>query len=325
MLPECPRALGLVVMHDQEVANALVFEGDLPVVPIDVGLPEGAVGKVIEQQGDAAVDQMDAGGFERLEEAGGEPDGNAVLAPAHPSSSGRESQPQRIAQRAALQIGHQRLLGLIVAEEGTGVHVAIADPMLQRNAPLPAHVPGGREGVRGERPGALAGDGDGAITGQPVRPILVTGLQCALDQQAPKTGAVEVQIGLDALAAFEYQASDESVLRAKLDALELAFRAGDATRLRIATQVGGQQRRIQMQRISDGRERGLLHSNRAHEAGLACGDRLQRVILEGGGGAALAALEPVRREFHILARQTGRTEGVDVGVPRSGPVLEFDA
>src|ERR1700733_13658082 len=78
MTPELPRTLRLVVMHNQEVADALVFEGDLAVVAIDVGLPETAVGKVIQQQGDATVDQVNAGGFERLEEARGEPDGDAV-------------------------------------------------------------------------------------------------------------------------------------------------------------------------------------------------------------------------------------------------------
>ena len=78
--------------------------------------------------------------------------------------------------------------------------------MLQGNAPLPARLPRGRERVRGERAGALAGDSDGPVTGQPVRPVLVAGLQCPLDQQAAKTRAVDVQIGLDALAALQASA-----------------------------------------------------------------------------------------------------------------------
>ena len=159
---------------------------------------------------------MDAGGFERLEEAGGESDGDAVLVPAHPSAPGRESQPQRIAQRAALQIRHQDLLGLIVAGGRYWSTRSRCRPDAAAECALPAHVPGGRERVRGERPGALTGHGDGAVTRQPVRPVLVSGLQRALDQQAPKTGAVEVQIGLDALAALQHQACDESVLGTEL-------------------------------------------------------------------------------------------------------------
>ena len=63
----------------------------------------------------------------------------------------------------------------------------------------------------------------------------------------------------------------------------------------------------------------------AHEPTLARRHRLQRVLLERCRLAALAALEPVRGEFHILARQAGRTERMNVGVPGPGPVLELDS
>ena len=44
----------------------------------------------------------------------------------------------RLGQRLAIEIRQQRRRRLVIADEATAVHVAVADPMLQRNAPLPA-------------------------------------------------------------------------------------------------------------------------------------------------------------------------------------------
>src|SRR5262249_19580953 len=112
--PEIAFALRPVVVDDQEVADALVLEGELPVVTIDVGLPETAVREELPQERDAALDQVDARGFERLEKPRGQADRDAVPVPAQPPASGRESQLQWIAQRAALEARHQLVLRLIV-------------------------------------------------------------------------------------------------------------------------------------------------------------------------------------------------------------------
>ena len=48
-------------------------------------------------------------------------------------------------------------------------------------------------------------DGDGAVAGQPVRPVLVAGLQRLLDQQPAEATAVDEQVAVDAAAIVEPQ------------------------------------------------------------------------------------------------------------------------
>src|SRR5262245_55949025 len=110
MAPEFPCALGLVVVDDDEVADALVLERDLPVIALDVRLPELAIREELPQQHDAALDEVYARGFQRLEEPGREPDGNTVLDPGPAPPPRRESQGQRVTQRPSLDTRHQLLL-----------------------------------------------------------------------------------------------------------------------------------------------------------------------------------------------------------------------
>ena len=56
------------------------------------------------------------------------------LAPA-----GQEAQRARLGERAAIEIRHEAVrCASLVADEVAAIHVAVADPVLQRNAPPPA-------------------------------------------------------------------------------------------------------------------------------------------------------------------------------------------
>jgi hypothetical protein len=96
--PEFALALGLVVMDYEKIADALVLEGQLPVVAIDVRLPKMTIREELQQQHDAALDELNAGRFEWLEKPCGQPDRDTVLVPGQPTPSRRE--PQRIARSA---------------------------------------------------------------------------------------------------------------------------------------------------------------------------------------------------------------------------------
>src|SRR5579863_2988578 len=122
--PELPGALRQAIVRDQEVARPLVIEGKLPVVAVDVGRPEMAVGEERQQEKDAALDQMDAGGLERLEESRRQADGDAVLVPAEPAPPGRELQAQRIAQRPSLEAREEDVLRRIILQEPAAVDVS---------------------------------------------------------------------------------------------------------------------------------------------------------------------------------------------------------
>ena len=166
---------------------------------------------------------MDAGGFQRFEKAAGEPQRDAVLVPELLAPAGREAQEPRLRQRLAVQVGQQRGRRLIVADEAAAIDIAVADAMLQRNAPLPAGLArrGARVGRQGA--GALAGHRHRPIAGQPMGPVLVSGLQRLLDQQPAKARTVDEQIRLDPLAVIQLQRANESVLAAQFDIHDLAL------------------------------------------------------------------------------------------------------
>src|SRR5215467_1971095 len=108
---------------------------------------------------------MDTGGLERLHEAGGQPDRDAVPQPHPPAPPGYEAQRPRVGQRPAIEVAEQRVACFLVTEVRARIHVAVADAMLQRNAPLPASVPCGGAGVGSGWSTQRAGDGERTVAG----------------------------------------------------------------------------------------------------------------------------------------------------------------
>ena len=148
MLPERFGALvGLVVQHD-EIAAALELELQLPVVFVDVGLVERGIREEAHQPRHGRLDEVDAGRFQRLHEAAGEADRDAVPVPEFPAHAGDEAQRPRIGERFAVEVGEQGRGGLVVADVVAAVDVAVAGAVLQRNAPLPARAARRRARVR---------------------------------------------------------------------------------------------------------------------------------------------------------------------------------
>src|SRR5258708_6182 len=118
----------------------------------------------------------------------------------------------------------QRPGRLVIADEPAAIDIAIAGAMLERNAPLPSGLAGGRYGIWSQLSRALAGNCNRAVTRQPVRPVLVTRLQRLLDEQTAKTRSIDEEVGLDPFAAVEGQRPDETVLTAQLNIHHLPFR-----------------------------------------------------------------------------------------------------
>src|SRR5207248_4809906 len=103
----------------------------------------------------------------------------------------------RLGERFPVHIGEEGRRGLVIADEIARIDVAVADAVLERNAPLPARLARGRTRVRGEWRSVLARRRDGAVARQPFGPILVSRVQRLLDQQPGKAAAVDEQIGLE--------------------------------------------------------------------------------------------------------------------------------
>ncbi len=141
MVPERAVTLGVGVVQQQEIAHAPEFELEDPVVAVDIGRLEMAVGEELQQHGDAALDQVDAGGFQRLQEARRQPQRHAIFVPGLLAPAGGEAQRQRFGQRLAFEIGQQRLAAPSSSPmKRAAIDMAVADAVLQRNAPLPAGV-----------------------------------------------------------------------------------------------------------------------------------------------------------------------------------------
>src|SRR6202044_3272598 len=114
------------VVQDQEVPNALVFGPENLVVAIDFSAAEIAIGEQRQKHGNAALNEVNAGGFQRLEEARRQADRNTVLAPEALAPAGGELQLERVGQCLTLDARQQFVLRLGVAHEASAVNVAIA-------------------------------------------------------------------------------------------------------------------------------------------------------------------------------------------------------
>ena len=221
---------GGIVQHE-EIADALVFAGEDAVVALGVGGRAGPVGQQRQEHGQTAMHQMQPGRFQRFEKAGGQPQRQAVAAPHPAAASGDEAQRARRADRRAVQPRHQLRLRRVVVDEAAAIDIAVADAVLQRDAPLPARLAPDGQGVRRRRRVAGALHGDGAVAGQPARPVLIAGLQRLLDQQAAKAAAIYEEVAVDARAVLQIEALDEAGFGMQRDVRHPAFDAAHAARL----------------------------------------------------------------------------------------------
>src|SRR5881394_4243119 len=204
MPPELFVKLRAVVMQDDEVANRFEAAAHQAVVFIRQSWLEVPIGKELYQSADADFDEMQARGFEWLEKPAGESECDAILQPRLGSPSGRELDQSRRCQCLAVEIGDQSLSRLILGGERVAEHVTIADAVLKRDAPLPAGLAGSRACIRRERSAGRARHGKGAVARQPVRPVLIFGVQRAVDQKPGEAGAVDEQIPADGSSVAEY-------------------------------------------------------------------------------------------------------------------------
>ena len=158
------------------------------------------------------LDEVDAGRFERLEEAGGKAERDAIAVPHLAPLAAGEAKPVGIGELLAVEVGEQQLLGGIVVDMLARIDEAVAGAMLERDPPLPARLARGRARVGRERCGAGARHRHRAIARQPMAPVLVAGLQRLLDQQPAEARAIDEEVGLDLAAALERDRGDVAVL-----------------------------------------------------------------------------------------------------------------
>src|SRR5579871_1473303 len=319
-LPKGAAALRLRIMHEEKVAYAPELDFHDLVVPLDIGFFEMPVREEFEQHGDAALDEMNAGCFQRLQETRREAECDAVPHPEFPSPTRCEGDANRTRERLTVDVREEQVFGLAIALERASIDVPVANAVLQRNAPLPTGLPCHHRRVGGWRRGVRALYDDGAVTREPVVPRLVPGLKCLLDEDPAKTGAIDEQIAGNRLAAIKRDRTNESVFRSKVDMADFALDALYATGLGKTPKVARKERRIEMKRIGDlvqGRVRGVHGSG---ELALRGGHGLDRILFERRRLAVEKRLQPAGGKRHRSEPRSGRSEGMKVEAAGMRPV-----
>src|SRR5690606_1859837 len=121
--------------------------------------------------------------------------------------------------------------------------IAVADPVLQRDAPAPAGWHGGSGGVRRNLVRDMrTGQRSRAVAGQPLRPILPLLAERAADQQRAKARAIDEQVSGDLLPAFEHQGGYVAAFRILAHLDYAPFDPLDADRLAVLAQERAEQR-----------------------------------------------------------------------------------
>jgi len=319
-------ALHGVVMQDEKIPDALVLQGADTVVFGDHQRIEITIGKQRQQPADRGLNQVNAGRFQRLHEAGGKTDGDAVAIPRCTPASGDEAQRTRLAQRFAVEVREQGRGRLVVADVLAAIDVAVADPMLQRNAPLPAGRVRGRAGVGNQALAAdLAADRHRAVTGQPVLPVVVAGMQRLFDQQSAKTRAVDEQVAVERGAGIEREPFDEARFRMQVDIDHLALGAPYRARLGILAQKARIQASVEVISVVEGGLHPAPVGHRALEPATSGGGPGHRMIGQRRFLAERPGVQPMLVERHRIELGAKTSERMKIALADPGPVDELDA
>ncbi len=112
------------------------------------------------------------------------------------------------------------------------IDIAVADPALQRDAPLPTRLERGRAGIRRHRSAAFARHRHRAIARQDIAPVDIGRAQRLSDQQGAEAGAIDEQVALDPAAVVQFQRGDIAALAVQFDVFDRRIDMAHALRLR---------------------------------------------------------------------------------------------
>ena len=103
----------------------------------------------------------------------------------------------RLGEHLAFDVAQQACLGLLVGEIAAAVHHAVADAVLQGNAPLPAGLVRDRARIGNRRAHGLGLQRHRAVAEQMVRPVFIAHVQRVADEQAAKARAIDEQVAFE--------------------------------------------------------------------------------------------------------------------------------
>src|SRR5690349_24247763 len=191
--------------------------------------------------------------------------------------------------------------------------------MLQWNAPAPARIVSDRTRERRRRARERGLHRRGAVAGQPVRPVFVTRVQCLLDEQATKAGAVDEQIAFDDGSRMQHQRLDVARFRILADLLDLAFDALDTASFGETSQEFCVLPGIEVVGVID------VDVGAGRKLVLLRGLQLEAIIAKLRLDAELEAPQPEIVELAHPGRLAVASERVDIAISDASPVLEQDS
>ena len=118
----------------------------LPVIFVAHDRAAKRVGEQREQAADPALDEMDAGRFERLEEAADRPIATQFSSTTA-AAAGGEADRARLAEGLAFEVREQHGLGFVIADELAAIDVAVADAVLRAGCAIASRPVRGRAGI----------------------------------------------------------------------------------------------------------------------------------------------------------------------------------
>src|SRR3954451_6614564 len=126
----------------------------------------------IDQVDNRRLDQENTGGFERLEEAARQSNGNTIAQPGLVAPAGRKPQQTRLTSSRGIEAGQQSNLRVALLDELAGINIAVAGAMLEWNSPLPSGQAGRRACIWRQCADSFGRYRHRPITGQPVSPVV---------------------------------------------------------------------------------------------------------------------------------------------------------
>ena len=150
-------------------------------------------------------------------------------------------------------------------------------------------------------------------------PVVVTGIERLLDQQAAEAGAIDEQVAFDDLARLQADRGDIACVRILLDEFDLAFLPHGAVFLGQAAQE------LRVQRCVD--VVGVVQPQARHDRELVLhrGGPFVAIFAELASDAHLQAFQPEMLETRRPTVLAGPTEGMDIVLVDVAPAFELDA
>ena len=164
-----------------------------------------------------------------------------------------------------------------------------------------------------------------AVARQPTLPALVPDLERGFDQQAAEAGAVDEEVSLHALAAFQLQRLDEAVLGTQPHIHDLTVDATYAALLGVVAQITAVQRGIEVIGVVEARQHHRGIGQRLAEAAVARQRPGHGVVLDRHRAAPGPLAQPVLMERYRIEVFADAAERVEVAMAGPDPVDEPDA